>query len=139
MTRQKPSRRIVTGDEVARFVSNHLGFALCPPFTAMGIEREGQIVAGVIFHCFEGAAVHITVAGKGWTPEFVRAVGWYVYDKLGCLRMTITTEQPSVVALAEKAGGQVEGRLRDQFGEGRDGVVVGILKSEWKYGRFPSK
>jgi RimJ/RimL family protein N-acetyltransferase len=90
----------------------------------------------VIFHCFEGANVHFTVAGSNWTPGFVRAAGEYVFEQLRCLRMTATTEQDSVVKLACKLGGQVEGCLRDQFGKGRDGWVVGILRAEWKYGKF---
>lgn len=127
---------IVAGERVARFVSERCGIAVCPPFTTLGIEREGTIAAGVIFSCFEGHDVHITAAGEGWTPGFIRAVGAYVYDQLGCIRMTVTTEQDAVVKLACKAGGQVEGCLRDHFGGGRDGWVVGILRSEWKFGKF---
>ena len=129
---------MIVGDErVARFVSSHLGFALCPPYTCLGIERDHRIVAGVLFNQFEGADVQITVAGTGWTPEFVRAVGLYVFAQLGCLRMTCETEQEPVVKLACKAGGQVEGCKRDHFGLGRDAWIVGILRREWKYGRFP--
>src|SRR3546814_7683930 len=35
---------------IARFVSDRLGFAVCPPYTTLGIEREGEIVGGVIFN-----------------------------------------------------------------------------------------
>lgn len=125
---------IVTDERVARFVSEQLGVSICPPFTCMGIERGGAIVGGVIFHCYEGPNVHITVAGKGWTPGFMRGVGKYVYGQLGCLRMTITTQSYSVAKLAQRMGGKVEGRLRDQFGEGIDGIVIGVLKREYKYG-----
>lgn len=122
---------IVTVEEVARFVSRALGFGLYPPYTAMGIERDGRIVAGVLFNCFEGADVHVTIAGTGWTPGFVRAVGAYVYDQMGCERMTCTTEQAEVVDYALRLGGQVEGRLRNHFGKGRDGIVIGILRDEF--------
>lgn len=125
----------VSDERVARFVSEKCGIALCPPYTTLGIERDGAIVAGCIFHCFEGPGVHLTAAGSGWVPGFVRAVGDYVYGQLGCIRMTITTEQEAVVKLACKAGGKVEGCLRDQFGEGRDGWIVGILRNQWRYGR----
>lgn len=103
----------------------------------MGIERGGEITAGVIFHCYEGAAVHITVAGKGWTLGFMRAVGRYAYDQLACERMTVTTEQPEVIALAQRLGGQVEGVLRSQFGPGRDATIVGILKAEYRFDDRP--
>lgn len=127
---------IVSSEAVARFVSAQCGYALCPPYVTLGTEREGRIVNGVIFSCFEGSDVHLTAAGKGWGLEFVRAVGMYVFDQLGCSRMTITTEQEPVVKLACKAGGQVEGCLRDHFGEGRDAHVIGILRNEWKFGKF---
>ncbi len=124
---------IVADDRVAKFVSEEVGAALVPPFTAMGIERDGEITAGVVFNCFEGADVHFTAAGKGWTKEFMRAVGDYVFRQLGCLRMTATTEQESVVALACKLGGQIEGRMRNHFGVGRDGVIIGVLAEEYRF------
>ena len=128
---------IVSGEEVARFVSERLNFALCPPYTAMGIERDGKIVAGVLLNCFEGADVHVTIAGAGWTRAFIEAVGQYVFDQLGCERMTATTEQRSVVKIACRLGGQIEGKLRSHFGPGRDAVIVGILRNEFVYGRLP--
>jgi hypothetical protein len=46
--------------------------------------------------------------------------------------MTVITEQPKVVEYAQRIGGVVEGALRNQFGAGRDGVLIGILRDEWK-------
>lgn len=124
---------IVADERVARFVADRLGFGLCPPFTCMGIERDGEIVGGVVFNNFEGGSVHVTVAGEGWSRSFLRAVGGYVFDTLGCRRMTAVTEYPAIVDLALRLGGQVEGRLRDHFGDGRDGTIMGILRREWRY------
>jgi RimJ/RimL family protein N-acetyltransferase len=125
----------VAGDEVARFVSQELGFGLFPPYTAMGIERDGKIVAGVLFNCFEGADVHVSIAGHGWTRGFIEAVGGYVFGTLGCERMTCTTEKPDVVDYAKRLGGQVEGCLRNHFGRGRDGIIIGILRDEFLSGK----
>lgn len=124
---------IVADDRVARFVADGLGYNLCPPYTAMGIERDGEIVAGVVYNQFEGANVHFTAYGKGWTPSFMRAVGNYVFGALGCERMTATTEKVDVVRLACKLGGMIEGCMRNHFGKGRDGVIVGILRDEYRY------
>lgn len=126
---------IVADERVARFVSDRLGFGLCPPYTAMGIERDGVIVAGAIFNQFEGANVHVTIAGEGWSRAFIRAVGEYVFGTLGCERITITTEFPEVEQFAIRLGGQHEGRMRNHFGKGRDGLLAGILREEWKYSR----
>lgn len=124
---------IVSDERVARFVSDRLGFALCPPYTALGIERDGEICAGAIFNHFEGNDVHIGIVGTGWTRGFLRAVGEYVFSQLGCGRMTAITESPKVIGIVERLGGQMEGCLREHFGPGRDGFVAGILKSEWRY------
>lgn len=109
--------------------------ALCPPYTALGLERDGVLVGGVVFNVFEGADVHITAAGTGWTRGFLRAVGDYVFRQLGCLRFTMETEKPEVAEYAKRLGGEVEGRLRDHFGEGRDAIIIGVLKKDFVYYR----
>ncbi len=124
---------IVSDERVARFVSERIGFGLFPPFTAMGIERGGEIVAGVLFNCFEGKDLHVTIAGHGWTKDFCIEVGRYVYDVLGYERMTIQTESPQIVDFVERLGGQIEGLKRNHFGEGRDAFICGILKSEYRF------
>jgi RimJ/RimL family protein N-acetyltransferase len=125
---------MIVGDErVAQFVSDRLGFGLCPPYTCMGIERDGEIVGGVLFNCFEGHDLHVSVAGCGWTRAFLKAVGEYVFDQLGCERMTAITADEVTATFAERLGGQYEGTLRSHFGAGRDGIICGILASEYKF------
>ena len=126
---------IITGERVARFVGERCGAIIYPPFTCMGIERDGAVVCGVIFNCFTGNDVAVTVAGDrgAFTRSFIRAVGDYVFNQLGCLRMSITTEQPHVIDIARRLGAQVEGVKRNHFGRGRDGIVLGLLKEDWKF------
>lgn len=124
---------IVSDARCARFVSERLGFALCPPYTAMGIERDGEIVGAVLFNHFEGADVHVSVAGCGWSRAFLRAVGSYVFDTLRCERMTAVTADEVTATFAERLGGQLEGVLRNHFGPGKNGLVMGILREEWKF------
>ena len=124
---------IVTDDRVARFVGNRIRAVIYPPFTAIGIEKDGEIVAGAVFNCFTGHDVEITVAGKGWTRAFFRAVGEYVFDNLKCGRFQFTTESEDTARLAERLGGVREGILRDKFGPGRDGIVLGVLRSEYRF------
>jgi len=47
--------------------------------------------------------------------------------------MTFTTEQQSVARLAERLGGKLEGEMRDFYGPGRNGLIIGILKSEYRF------
>lgn len=124
---------IVTDDRVARFVGERVGAIIYPPFTCMGIERDGEIVAGAVFNCFTGHDVEVTVAGHGWTRGFFRAVGDYVFGQLGCVRMQVTTEQETIARVSERMGGKREGLLRNKFGRGRDGIVLGVLDTEYKF------
>lgn len=124
---------IVSDDRVAVFVAESMGVLFYPPFRSLGIERGGQIVAGVVFNVFEAADVHVSVAGAGWTKAFLAECGHYAFSMLGKRRVTVITEQPRVVRLAEKLGGSIEGCLREHFGEGRDAFIVGILASEYRY------
>jgi len=126
---------IVSDDRVAQFVSSAVGKAFVPPFTVMGIEKNGEIIAGALFNVFEGADVHVSIAGHGWTRSFCREVGHYVFEQLRCERMTALTEQAHVVGLAERLGGRVEGLLRNHFGPSRDAFIVGILKEDYRFGK----
>ena len=124
---------IVVGERVARFVGERCGTIIYPPFTTMGIERNGEITAGAVFNCYTGNDIAVTVAGGPFTRGFISAVGNYVFEQIGCLRMSITTEQPKVIEIAHRLGAQTEGLKRNHFGKGRDGTVLGILREDWDY------
>lgn len=123
---------IVTDNRVAEFVATRTGVPMNPPFTCMGIERDGEIVAGVVFNVFTGPDIHVTAAGTGWTRGFIREIGRYVFKQLGCIRMTVTTRSSNVVGFAQRLGGKIEGHIRDLYGPGQPGTIVGILASEWR-------
>lgn len=125
--------RIVRDARVAEFVGGVIGVVFNPPLTCIGIEKNGEVIGGFVFNCYEGKDVHISVAGRGATKGLLAEVGHYVYTVLGCERATVITEKPEVVRLAEKLGGQVEGLLRHHFGADRHGYIVGILKNEYRF------
>lgn len=124
---------IVTDDRIAAFVAKTCGVVINPPYTLMGIEHGGQIIAGCVFNHWTGFDIHMTAAGRGWTKGFLADVGAYLFDQLRVRRVTVITEQPKVVRLTERLGGQVEGLMREHFGPGRDAFVLGILAKDWAY------
>ena len=123
---------IVTDERVARFVGERCGTIIHPPFTAMGILENGEVIAGVVFNGFTRHDIEVTVAGGPFSRGFIRAVGRYVFEQCGVLRISITTEQQNVIDIAQRLGAQTEGRKRNHFGKDRDGIVLGILREDWK-------
>ena len=132
--------RYVRGQKVVDFVYSAFNRRPTPPYVGIGTEIDGEIVNGCVLNVWTGADIHVTIAGERWSKDFLAIVGHYVYFNLNCGRMTAITEQVSVVRYAERLGGKVEGLLRNQFGAGRDGFLVGILKDDWmrRFGRLES-
>lgn len=130
-------KRIVHGLPVARYVSSIVGKSIVPPYEAIGIEIDGKIAGGVVFNGYTGEDVEVTVAGtpRAWTPAMMRRLAAYAWDELGCLRVTITTENPVVVDLAQRLGAKLEGVKRNHFGPGRHGYLFGVLREEWSLPR----
>jgi hypothetical protein len=124
---------IITDERVARFVGERCETVICPPYTAMGIERDGEVIAGAVFNCYTGHDICVTVGGGPFHRKFIAAVGEYVFGKIGCLRMSITTEQPKVIEIAQRLGAKVEGLKRNHFGKGRDATILGILREDWNF------
>lgn len=124
---------IVTGDKVADYVGAKLGTTFVPPFTALGVERQGRVVAGVVVNVWTGPDAQLSIASErgALTRRFLRRLGRYLMDELGCIRATIETEQADVACIALRMGGKVEGVKRDLFGPGRNGTVIGVLKEDW--------
>ena len=122
---------IVTDERVARFVGAQIGSIIYPPFTCMGLEQDGEIVGGAVFNCFTGHDIELTLAGRVWSRPFLKALGEYAFKQLGCIRVQMTTEQEAVARYAERLGGKREGVLRNKFGRGRDGIVIGLLSEEY--------
>jgi hypothetical protein len=64
-----------------RFVGERCGTIIYPPFTAMGIERDGEITAGVVFNCYTGNDIAVTVAGGPFNRGSSRQLGKYVFER----------------------------------------------------------
>lgn len=124
--------RYVRGQKVVDFVYAAFNRRPTPPYVGIGTEIDGEIVNGVVLNIWTGNDAHVTIAGTKWTKGLLAVIHHYAYQSLGCVRLTVITEQTSIVRYAERLGGEVEGLLRNQFGPGRDGVLVGILKEDWE-------
>lgn len=131
-------RQFISDDRVSAYVVSRTGIALGQGYTQLGVLQDGKVTAGVVFTHYTGYDVAVTVAGSpgAFTKEFLRRVWVYIWCELGCVRVTIMTEQPKVIRIALRLGAQIEGFKRDAFGPGRGAALLGLLRSELAQTRF---
>jgi hypothetical protein len=129
--------RIVTGAAVATWVMARFGLPEKEKSESIGLMRDGEIVAGVVFWNFNGFDIEATVASipGGNRTRLVRAVGEYCFDQLKCTRISVTTADANTAELAFRMGGVLEGVKADYNGPGTQGFCIGILKNAWRFGR----
>jgi len=127
------------GEWVARHVEQTSSWG---GFYAMGVEKGGEIVAGVVINNYNGvnATCHIAIAYK--TREIVqlfKAVCDYAFRQCGLKRLTgmVPMSKPNVVAFDKHLGFEEEFVMRKAAHDGGDLVVLVMWpdKCRWLGGR----
>jgi RimJ/RimL family protein N-acetyltransferase len=120
---------------VASWVAREVDADAVPPFTAIGWEHHGVIVAGVVFNGFTGADVEMTLAWHApLTRQAIRTISQYVFEQLGVRRVSIRTRasRRDVVDQAQRLGFKIEGHHPHLF-QDDDGVSLGLLRADCRW------
>jgi RimJ/RimL family protein N-acetyltransferase len=110
-------------------------------YQAIGLERDGELVAVVVFNLYSGAdvAMHIAaVPGRRWmTRQFLRAAFRYPFIQLGCRRVSgfVPVTNLDAQRFDEHLGFRREGLMREALPNGEDVIVYGMLERESRWHR----
>lgn len=105
---------------------------------ALGLERDGQLVMGVLYEGFNGVNVwmHVALApGARMTRKFLRYAFFYPFVALGCKRVSGYVEASNEKARAfdEHIGFRPEAVLKGAATDGGDVVLYVMRREECKY------
>lgn len=105
---------------------------------------DGSIVWVAVFSHFSSRNCQLSVATDGskrWASRSsFRAILAHPFLQWNLARVTMIVDERNEAALSMHRhqgrftiGGNEEGRMRDLFGDGLDGIVFGLLKKECKW------
>lgn len=121
-------------DWVAGRIPHVTGFK---DMAAIGIERDGDLVGGVVYHEYRGNDIQMSCAAISprWLTEgFIRALFVYPFVTLKCDRVSSFTPKGNTHTrrFLEKLGFEEEGNMRRGFVDD-DCILYGMLKEECKW------
>jgi RimJ/RimL family protein N-acetyltransferase len=122
-----------------RFVAARTGEDEYQLYTGIGLEKDGELCAGVVFTQKSSVNILMHVASdetRHWmTPAFLSAVFRYPFVQEKCNRITGLVRADNVDAqrFDEHLGFKREGQLRAACTDGTDLIVYGMLKSECRF------
>ncbi|MBI0330727.1 GNAT family N-acetyltransferase [Burkholderia plantarii] len=131
-------------DEVMHFVAARTGEARYDDAKAIGLAKDGELVAGVVFQGHNGPnlLMHFALDGSRHliTAAFVAAAFLYPFAMLGCRRVTglVRVDNLDAQRLDEHLGFVREGVMRSAASDGTDFILYGMLRDECRYirGRY---
>ncbi|VBB16575.1 GNAT family N-acetyltransferase [Burkholderia stabilis] len=132
-------------DDVMRFVASLTGEESYPNYDdAIGLERDGKLVAGVLYQAYNGPSIvmHVAMSGSPHviTPGFICAAFRFPFILLRCNRISgyVRADNLAAQRLDEHLGFKREGVIREGASDRTDFILYGMLKHECRFldGRY---
>lgn len=105
----------------------------------IGLEKDGELVAGVLYESFNGHNVWMHVAaapGRLWaTRKFLETCADYPFNQLGCSRVSGYVEASNAAsrALCEHLGFTQEATLKGAASDGGDVILYAMWRKDCRY------
>lgn len=119
---------------VAGWMARIAGKSFYPPFTTIGIAKDGELTGAMIFTGFNGDGIELSLAGRGAASRGAwRAALHYAFDQLQCERMQMHTRRSNKVVcrllsrmLPKRC---FEGVARSFYGN-EDGICFALTRAD---------
>lgn len=134
-----PFQIIADIDRIFAFVRHHVKLNKVSGTQGLGLERDGALIAGVLYEDFNGHNVWMHVAaepGSHWmTKLFLKSCFHYPFVTLGCSRVSGYVEAKNSAArrFDEHLGFRQEAVLKGAASDGGDVILYAMRRSECKY------
>lgn len=105
----------------------------------LGLEKDGELIAGVLYEGFNGYNVWMHVAaipGSRWmTREFLRYCFSYPFDEMGVERVSgyVEASNAEAIRLDEKLGFNEEARLKGAASDGGDVISYVMWREDCRF------
>lgn len=134
-------KRVVYGEDarVAKWVGDIVEEIYHPEAATIGLEEDGELIAGVVFDHYTGPSISMHVAaipGKRWmTKDFLWRCFAYPFLQLQCNRITglVRVDNLAAQKFDEHLGFQREGLIRKAAKDGTDYILYGMLREECRW------
>ena len=106
-------------------------------YVGIGVERDGQLIAGVVYDQYRGYSIHASIASTDprWASRrILRVLFGYPFVQLKVRRITTYcgATMKDVRRFNERLGFTQEGLMRHGF-DNDDCVIFGMLRDECKW------
>ena len=128
--------RIVSGPHVGAWVTAQTEGAFDPNrSTAIGLERDGKIVAGTVYENWNGRSVVCHIAWERVTPAYMAAVYDYAYNVANVDKIIgpISSNHTRALALVSKMGFSEEARIKGAAHDAGDIVLMTQTPDKCRY------
>ena len=126
-------------DYVKAWVAKRIGINGFGPSTAIGVQRDGQLIAGAVFHDYrpKNGQIEASIASDSprWaTRSVLYSLFAYPFIQCDANRLLVTCDESNDKAMKmnKQLGFTPEGILRQMYYP-NDAIIFGMLKDECKW------
>ena len=133
------NRFVFDTGRVFDFVRSQMPFNAVEGMVGIGFERDGELIAGVMYEGYNGRNIWLHVAAltdKRWlTRSYMKVCFAYPFVQLGVNRISGYVNESNTLArrFDEHLGFKEEARLRGAAADGGDVIIYAMHKEECRY------